>query len=92
MKTKVIQINGTGVSCSHEVVRDQVTGHSHIELTVEVGDVKTTHHMTIGAVDQPVSTNYGQEQAQKDFDAFRLRMASLAESHSRVKTLAEGVE
>jgi hypothetical protein len=92
MKTKTIQINGTNVSCSHESKHDPKTGLTHIQLTVEVGDIKTIHNMHIGPNGKAVPAAYGQAEIQADFEKFRLDCATEAESKNRVKTFAESVE
>ncbi len=92
MKSKTLEVNGTSVACAHEVVHEPKTGHTHIELTVQAGDTKTTHCMTIGSADKPVNPNYGKDQLQADFEKFRTDCANMVESRNRMKTLAQSVE
>jgi hypothetical protein len=91
MKSKTLSINNTDVVCSHEINQQQ-NGHTTIHLTVDAGNGATKHVMTIGAVDQPLDAKYGQQELQRDFDAFRSRCAAMAESHARGKKLADQVE
>lgn len=84
---KTIQINGTFVECSHEVKTDD-SFQTSIHVTVKAGDVETTHVMTIGAVDEPLSATYDAAALQKDLDTFREKSAAMAESKMRAKSLA----
>jgi hypothetical protein len=92
---KTISINGVEVTCSHEVKTDEAH-HASIHVTVKTGDgndaVELTHVMTIGAVDEPLAIGYDGAALQKDLDAFRERVATMAESKLRGKLLAKSLQ
>jgi hypothetical protein len=87
---QTIRINDTDVVCSHEVKTDEAH-HTTIHVTVQAGDVNTTHVMTIGSVDEPLPIGYDTAALQTDLDLFRQKSAEMAESKLRAKKLARGL-
>lgn len=87
---KIIRVNETDVTCSHEVKADQ--GHRPaIHLTVAVGELSLTHVLNIGSVDEPIPAHYDQAALQKDLDAFRRNAAAHLEGKLRARQIAEQV-
>jgi hypothetical protein len=87
---KAIKVNETNVVCSHEIKTDEAH-HTSIHVTVEAGDVKTTHVMTIGSVDEPLPVGYDAAALQQDLDEFRRKVATMAESKLRAKQIAKSL-
>jgi hypothetical protein len=91
---KTIKVNDVDVVCSHEVKSDSAH-HTSVHVTVKAGKgedaVETTHVLTIGSVDEPLAVGYDQAALQKDLDAFRQKVATMAESKLRAKKLAQGL-
>jgi hypothetical protein len=88
---KTIRVNNTDVVCSHAVKTDD-QHFTAVHVTVKAGDVETTHVLTIGSVDEPLPVDYDQTALQKDLDAFRQKVAAMAESKLRAKQLAKSLE
>ncbi len=84
---KCVQVNGKDVGYTHKVVTD----HHHItrvELTLTLGDLSSTHHLTIGPSDGPLPDGYDEIALQKDLEVFRQRHAAILEGKYRAKMLA----
>ena len=93
---KTYQINGTDVSCSHEIKTDEETHLTAVHVTVKAGDgndaIELTHVLTIGAEDHPLPEGYDTESLQRDLDVFREKHARMAESKLRAKQLAKSLQ
>jgi hypothetical protein len=93
---KTINVNGTDVTCVHEIKTDDKTHTTAIHVNVKAGDgvdaVELTHVLTIGAEDRPLAAGYDSAALQKDLDEFRQKHAELAESKLRAKKLAQSLQ
>jgi hypothetical protein len=96
MRMKTYQINGTDVTCSHEIKTDEKTHQTAIHVTVKAGNesdaVELTHVLTIGSADDPLPVNYGDTELQIDLDVFRLKHCQLAEGKLRAKRIAKSLK